>query len=190
MQEISRKDLAIIYKSNICDGWRKKIADTLIEQVDAKVIEVSDAVIKAAYSEASTEQKKLIEKYFEIRTEKKIIDKIKDLDDIFEFNDVDETILPFKSPKNAQQKYLNACALIPLIVNAYNEGEELNWNNGSSKYLPYYKKTSLGWVFCSYDVWYSTSDGSASHHYKSLELLLDAVKKFDGIYVDFFSYKG
>ena len=186
-QEISRKDLAAIYKSNICDSWKKKIADAIMDCSDCKTIEVSNDVIKAAYSEANTEQKKLIEKFFEIHTE---IDKIKNIDDVYKLNGVKSDILPFKNPKNPYQKYLNSCALIPLIVNAYNENQELNWSDGSSKYLPYYKKVWSGWVFDFCDHWFSASFGSASHHYRYSDHVNDAVIKFNDVYVSYFSYKG
>jgi hypothetical protein len=190
-QEISRKDLAAIYKSEICKGWKEKVAEVLIEQVDSKTIEVSNELINSAYKEANDGQKKLISKYFDIVIPKKITDRIQTLDDIYKLNNVDDSILPFKKANNDYQRYLNACALIPLIVKAYNEGKELDWPNNSSKYLPYYKYVSgQGWVYDYCYGWDSCSYGSSSHHYNNLDNLYDGTKKFNQVYVDFFSYKG
>ena len=148
-QTISKKDLAIIY-SKVCDSWKKKIADTLIEQIDSKSIEVSSSVLKEAYSQADISQKSLLEKYFTFESEKKISDQVKTLGDLYKYLDIEEKdVLVFRKPKNDFEKYINACAIIPKITTVYNEVEKLDWTNSSSKYFQYYKMVCQSWA-CDY----------------------------------------
>lgn len=189
-QQIKRKDLAKIYKE-VCISWQKIIADLLVEQVDSDIIEVSNELITKAYNEADSDKKKLVNKYFDIIVVKKITDRINDLGDVFKLLSKNEDdFFIFKNPKSKFEKYINACALIPEIVRAYNEGEELDWNGPSSKYLPYFRKVGSYWVFHRCSDWGSGADGPAGHHYKNPTILNDACKKFEKIYSDYYSYTG
>ena len=159
-----------------------------------KTLKLEESTAKRLYKNADKEFRVVLEESFgkEFFSEK-ITDKIQDLSDIFNYLGVDESdvyIFP-KNTKDKFQRYINACAIIPKIVEVYNEKEELDWSNTSIyKYLPYYKKVGSGWVFSGRDSWGSFTYGSAAHHFKRLELLQDACKKFDQVYVDFYSYKG
>lgn len=159
-----------------------------------KTLKISEEKALELYKTASNEFKQLLEENFgkDFFKPKSIIDRIQNLDDVFEIlgEDIDE--LPLISrPKNAFEKYLNSCILIPFIVKAYNEGVELDWNNTNVyKYLPYYRKAGLGWSFVYYSSWGSCATGSFSHHYKVSNLCVDACEKFNQIYTDFYSFKG
>lgn len=190
IQKIPRKALLEIYKA-VCDGWKTKIANELAEQV-SKDIEIDNKIIEEAYNAANVDQVKLLNKYFKRIKPKFIIDEINTLKDIYKLTkSKEEDIIIFNKPKNAFERYINACSIIPKIVEAYNEGEILDWTNNQYKYLPYFKKlTSGGWVYGHFFVWYSYSDGSASHHYKNSNNLIDGCNKFKNIYNDYYSYKG
>lgn len=64
-QTISRCDLSAIYPL-VCDGWKKKIAEHLVEQCNTDTIVVSNDLIKQAYAAADNDQKKLLQKHFDI----------------------------------------------------------------------------------------------------------------------------
>ncbi len=184
-QQIKRKDLAKIY-SKVCDTWKKKIADLMIDQIDSDNIEVSNDLIKEAYKLADSTQKDLIEKYFDIISAKTIMQRINNLEDIYKELEIDEEdVLVYKNPKTKFEKYINACAIIPRIVEVYNEGEEIDWKNTNQyKYTPY-KYFSCGhWLVSSHD-WYYYYCCSGGFYYKSKELSDDAVKKFRKIYDDY-----
>lgn len=120
-----------------------------------------------------------------------ICDRIQDLDTLFETLDMDIDFPYSKNTKDSFEKYINSCYLIPLITKAYNESIKLDWDNSNQyKYLPYYKKVSSGWVFDCYNFWYACSGGSASHHFTTNSNCIDACKKFDKYYKDYFSYNG
>ncbi len=123
-----------------------------------------------------------------------IIDRIHDMDDIADELDIninDYILFKDEGYLNSYQRYMNACSLIPKIVRAYNEQEDLDWDNTNIyKYLPYYKKDGSGWVFRDSLSWCRATYGSVAHHYKSRELSEDGCSKFNNIYVDYFSYKG
>lgn len=128
-----------------------------------------------------------------INSPESITDRIQSLEDVFEVlrEDINDYLLFPINTKNKRYRYLNACSLIPKIVEAYNEETVLDWSNDSIyKYLPYYQYSSgSGWSFAYGNHWFSCSNGSTCHHYKSSDLLKDACKKFNNIYIDYFSYQ-
>jgi len=128
-----------------------------------------------------------------INSPEDIIDRIQTLEDVFDVleEDINDYIIFPLNTKNKRERYLNACSLIPKIVQAYNEKTILDWNNSSIyKYIPYYKFSSgSGWSFHCGSGWTSSSRGSACQHFKADNLLQDACKKFNHIYIDYFSYQ-
>lgn len=158
-----------------------------------KTLKLDDKDAIALYKTADPAMKTLLEKNWgkDFFT-KKITDKIDNIYDVCEILGIEyDNVIIFRKPNNTFEKYINACALIPKIVEAYNEGTILDWTNTSIyKYLPYFKKTGSGWSFLSYFFWASSSAGSASHHFKDPEHLKDAVRKFEHIYIDYYSYNG
>ena len=158
-----------------------------------KTLKIDEGQALKLYKTASNEFKQVLEDTFgKDYFNQKITDKIQDLDDLFEYSGEDKLdVVIFKFPNNAFQKYINACAIIPRITQVYNEGEKLDWSNHSqSKYLPYYKKVGRPWVGTGFSGWGTCASCSVSHYFKSSELCLDAVKKFNDVYLDFYSYQG
>lgn len=158
-----------------------------------KTLKLDDKSALKIYKTADKELKEILENSFgkEFFLQN-IKDRIKDLSDICNILEVsEEEIIIFKKPSSDFERYINACSIIPRIVEVYNEGTILDWSNSNQyKYLPYYKKVSGCGVFDSYYIWTYDSNGSAAHHYKSSDLLQDACKKFDKYYKDFFSFNG
>ena len=156
-----------------------------------KTLKLDEKQAKKLYKTASKEFKQILNDTFgEAFFSESIIDRIQDLDDIFSDLGLEEKdVLIFQKPKNKFEKYINACAIIPKIVEVYNEEWEPNWNSSSEyKYLPYFKKVGLGWSFFSCYTWGADySAGPSGHHYKTLELGKDACTKFNEIYNDFYN---
>lgn len=78
-QKINRKDLAKIY-DQVCEGWQKKITSLVLFQSGEK-IEVDNSLVNQAFNEANADQKKLLEKYFDVKSSN-IIDRIKSWSDV------------------------------------------------------------------------------------------------------------
>ena len=118
-----------------------------------------------------------------------VINRINSLSDVFTETNSSNDILIFKSPQNAFEKYINACILIPKIVQAYNEGWEPNWKNSNeNKYFPRFYRKGLVWSVDNYDLWAAYSCLPGSHYYKNSDILMNACKKFENIYNDWLNY--
>lgn len=159
-----------------------------------KIIKLSLKEAQKLYKDADSTFKQFLETNFskkELTSD--ITDKIQSLEDICELLGIDEDEL-YVYPKNTEDKfkrYINACSIIPKIVKAYNEGEKVDFKNPNTyKYLPYYKLTGSGWVSDTYGNWSSTVDGSVSHFYTKSNNCIDACKKFNDIYIDYYSFNG
>lgn len=186
-QTISRKNLAILYKS-VCSGWQAKINDVLKEQQFNDEIDAPEELILQAYKEADDKQKKLLEKYFNINLPKSISSRIKSFDDILDILGLEEEdVLPWKNPKNKNKKSQNALAKIQCITEVYNEGTILDWANHSQyKWAPYFRKGSPGgWAFDYVCSWTDLAHLPSGCYYKSREGAEDAIKKFMDIYIDY-----
>lgn len=185
-QQISRKDLYAIYKSDICAGWKDRVVAELAEQ-SGDTIDVSNDDIKKAYSEANTSQKKLLEKYFDIKSANSIMKGIKTFDDVLKAlgRTLDE-VLPWKFPKNKAQISQNAIAKIQCITELYNDGTELDWRNSNqSKYYPWFQKNAHGrWVLDGVHCNDSAARLGFGSYFKSRELAQDAVDKFTDIWIE------
>lgn len=187
-QSIKRSDLKKIYDSiNESCTWRKRIQDTILWSDDSK-IEVEDKDIVQGYNEANSDQKKLIEKHFKINTPKKIIDRVKNFDDILDIAGLTlEEVIPWKNTKTKKQESQNAFAKLQLIEEVLLEGYKFDWNNSSEyKYFPYFtfKARGEGLVYCSYH--YSGSpDFAVAAYYKTSDLAEWAGKTFIKEYEEF-----
>lgn len=158
-----------------------------------KTLKISESKALELYKTGSQELKTILEESFgKGFFNQKITDKIKDLQDIYNHLGIDEEdVLIIKNPKNAFEKYINACAIIPKITEVYNEGTELDWNNTNQyKYLPYFKKAGSGWSYYCCITWSYNSGSARALHYKSSELAMDAGNKFIKVYSDYLNYKG
>jgi len=147
-QKITRKDLQAIYKSSdICEKWKKEIADLVIFS-EEKEIEVDNELINKAYSEANSTQKKLVEKYF------KIVDN-----DIFSVTTIKEVCKRLEEKELTIKDFSNFGDLalkmltfhqIKLLEKFFNQGWTADFNNSNQyKWYPYFEKVSGGYRFCS-----------------------------------------
>ena len=148
-QTVKRKDLLEIY-NNVCQSWKEEITKLVLSQTTDD-IEVGDEIIKRAYSEADSTQKKMLNKYFKIK-EGINLKNIKSFDDILKLANLkEENILIFKNPSNKNEVKINAYNKLLLIVTVLNEGWEPDFSNHSqSKYYPYFMAGSGGLVYSGY----------------------------------------
>lgn len=116
-----------------------------------------------------------------------ICELINDLDDVFEIldEDINDYLLFPLNTKNIRERYLNACSLIPKIVECYNQGEELNWKNSNVyKYYPY-KYSSGGSWSVSFFADCTALCSSGLFYYKLERLAKDGYNKFKKYYEDY-----
>lgn len=161
---------------------------------ETKIIKLSLKEAKELYKNADSTFKQFLETNFSKRElSSDIRDVINSLEDVCELLGIDENEL-YIYPKNTKDKfkrYINACSIIPKIVSAYNENMVPDFTNDNIyKYLPYYKQVRSDWVCSGYDRWAFGVSGSVSHHYTKSENCIDACKKFNDIYIDYFSFNG
>ncbi len=151
------------------------------------VIEEKEA--KTLYKTASKEFKTVLENTFgkEYFLED-ITTKIKNFNDILKISGKTlKEILPYKTPKNKQQRSLNALVKIQLITEVLNQETILDFlNTNQYKYLPWFKKVvGSGWVVHSYHSYSVASDAGFGTFYKSEKLALFAGNTFLDIYKDY-----
>src|SRR6187402_1946169 len=183
-QWIKKSDLKIIY-GVICKGWQEKLQEILLWS-EGKEVEISEEMLQDGYKAADASQKKLIEKYFTISTPKKLMDKIKNFQDVLDLAGVEEEdILPYKKATTRNQKRLNALAKIQLVEEVLNEGWVADFSNSDYKYYPYFeKKAGSGWV-CNCYVNLSSFSIAVAIYFKTSELATFAGKTFIKEYQEF-----
>lgn len=142
-QNISRKNLQIIFKtSGICEKWQKEITNLALFQ-EGKEIEVEEELIQKAYSEANSEQKGLLNKYFKIENEelfsittyKEVCKRLKikelTIKDFVQFEEDALKMFCFHRIKNLER--------------LFNGTWKANWKDKSQyKYYPYFEVNSSG----------------------------------------------
>jgi len=155
-----------------------------------KTIKIEENTAKKLYKTASDELRVILEENFgKDFFSTKITDRIKTWDDVCEELDIDDTILPYKCPKNKQQISANAFIKIQYISQVLNEGWEPNFKNTNEyKYYPYFQYKSShggGFVFyCSYDHYVCGGLGFG-FYYKTRELSDYAGNQFLEIYKEY-----
>lgn len=184
-QKIKRKDLKIIY-SQVCPNWQKIIAEiTMFEE--GSEIEVENSLILKAYNKADVEQKKLVTKYFEVKSDK-VEDRIKTLKDVYKELSLNrEDIIPYKSPKNKLQKAANSFIDISHISLALNQDTTFPDfdNRNQYKYYPWFEKKSSGWVVIYCAAYGYDAAGGFGSYFKTSELALYAGNQFLEVYNDY-----
>jgi len=156
-----------------------------------QTIKLSDANAKLMYPTALPEIQKMLEDSFgRDFFSTKVEDKIKSFEDCCTENGVDpDDIIPFKEPKNGDEKCINAFAKLIQINRAFNQGKKKNWKNpGQYKYYPWWKMDGSSGSGLSFDGYaYGRSHTSVA----SRLLLLDSshvehlVNLFPDIYEDY-----
>ncbi len=183
-QKINRKNLHTLYESvKNCSTWKNKIDQILTEQKFNNEIEVEDSVINDAYSQADTNQKKLLKQYFTLP--ESIIDTINGIDDIYTILKI-ERILPYPKPSSKFERHLNACYDIPHITKAYNGNVILDFLNKSQrKYYIWWERTAGGWVLGGVSDCYYCSRLGFGSYFATEEAAKDAAKKFKDVFLDY-----
>lgn len=116
-----------------------------------------------------------------------ITDLIKSWQDILIYLYETEDFLPFKSPNNAEERCLNALSKIMRITSVYNNGWKPDWNNSKeNKYFPYRYKNSDGVLSMRCSCTLYGHHCPSGVHFRTEELALDAIRKFEDIYNDYF----
>lgn len=115
-----------------------------------------------------------------------VSDRIQVFDDILAITNTDiQDIVAYSNPKNKSQISTNAGEKIKLIVQAYNEGAVLNFEDSNqTKYFPYFEKKGGVWSFRGANLWSATAALGSGFHFDSSEHCEDAAKKFIDIYTE------
>lgn len=185
-QTIKREHLAEIYDV-VCQDWKNEITKLVLFQ-SGNEISVEEEMLQKAYSQADVTQKALLEKYFNINTPKKLMDKIKNFDDILNIaGKTLEEVIPYKNPKTKTQKSINAYAKLQLVQDVLNEGFVFDFKNSNQyKYFPYFKHEAQGgWVCYDYGNYGCYSSCAEAAYFKTSELAMFAGKTFLNEYKEF-----
>lgn len=122
------------------------------------ILKTSKDLVTDSYKTGSATDKALLEKLFG-KFLKPVTERINSFEDACQETGKDpDQVRPFKNPVNADQEALNAIAEIWVIIEAANEGKEIDWKNSNQyKYTPYFDMTSEGLVFVTVYDWDSYS---------------------------------
>ena len=105
--------------------------------------------------------------------------------EISSLDDVSNALI-FKDPKNKFERYINACSVIPKIVQIYNEGDVPDWSDTNQyKYVPCRYLSGGVWLVDS--DWSTYPDSPGSFYFVRKEDSDDALKRFITIYDDFWN---
>lgn len=158
-----------------------------------KTLKIDEQEALKLYPNASNEMKSIFESTFgkDFFKPKKITDKVYDIDSLCEFLSIDEDSLYIfnRNTKDKHQRFINACNVIPKIVEIYNEGSILDWKNTNQyKYCPYkYFSGSSGVVH--HDDWYYSLNCTTGFYLKSRELSEAIYKNFPEFWEDYWNVK-
>lgn len=183
-QKIKRKNVSEIY-NKVCDGWKLKIASILIEQPDGDTIEVANSILQEAYKVANNDQKKFIEKHFDIGfggTFSKVT-SYSDICKVLGEDEIEESDFKFL-PKDRRKK---ACAQAKFQqVQALSwKDEELDWKNQSQrKYYNYFEITGRGGLGSGFVAYYCDYFFARGAFYKTEEDAKICQKLFKSLYED------
>lgn len=150
-----------------------------------KTLKLSNEKALSLYKNSNQEWKEILEENYgkDFFKPKEITDIVFDIDSLCEYLNIEyNDLVPYPTPKDAFQKYMNSCALIPKIVKVYNEGIILDWSNQNQrKYYPWFKFENGSMVFGrSYD-YYCCFFGSVGF-YKDEKTAKHIGKHFIDIY--------
>ena len=153
-----------------------------------KTLKISETKALELYKTASSEFKRLLEENFgkEFFIPKKITDRIKTLDDVYKYlNKKREKEISYLSPKNKQERSINAFIDIQNISEVLNEGWVPDFKNiNQNKYYPYFEKKAQGWVVASCLSHFAASLGFGCY-FKTSELATFAGRAFLDVYNDY-----
>lgn len=154
-----------------------------------KKLKLSDDKALEIYKTADANLKQILEEtwgkdFFKPKLITDIVHDISSLCAYLKINESELYIFP-KDSVNKHYRYINACNILPKIVEIYNEGKILNWNDSSEyKYLPYlYFSGGSGSV--SFGDWCYRFKAGGSVYYKSELLAKSSYNNFSQIWKDY-----
>lgn len=116
-----------------CADWKKKIKSMTDPFGDTTL---TNTQIEEMFSAASVDQAKVLKKWLK-----------EPGCDINGWEDIGEFTVPYKNPKTAEERCLNAMVKGFAIAKAFNQGKDLTWENRDDyKYLPYKYFHGDSWV--------------------------------------------
>lgn len=157
----------------------------------SKTLKIEDQTARKLYLTADKELKTILEESFgKSFFSLKITDRIGDWNDVLDILGINEDFLPYKNARTKEKKSLNAQAKLFKVAQVYNEGWTPNWTNSSEyKYFPYKYYFGGRWSVTDGD----GDDGvscASGLYFKTRELALDAMTKFESLYNDYLMIEG
>lgn len=151
-----------------------------------KQLQISEQTAKELYKTSTDDFKRVLEESFgkDFFIED-ITQKIKTLKDVYEHLGIKRE-LPYKTPKNKQQKSINAFYDIQNISTVLNEGWISDWSNSNEyKYYNYFEKKVSGLCFYGSHAWCYVACGGFGFYFKTAKLAKYAAETFLDIYIDY-----
>lgn len=154
-------------------------------------IQLSREDLLSLYNAGNAEVKKMLEdKCGSDNLKLKIEDRINSVEDACKENGTTwEEELPFKDPKNDEQKCVNAFASLIQITKAYNQGKKKDWKNSRQyKYLAWWNMNGAsgsGLSFDDTDYDYSSASVASRLHLLEESHVEILSKKFPGVWEDY-----
>lgn len=141
------------------------------------------------YDNADESKKSLLEELFgKSSFELSVMEKIKTIDDILQFQGI--TIEQFEKTSLGLSEDEKSYRLIKMLVEILNQGWIPNWDDVSEyKYFPCFEMSSSGFRFGDYDYWYSGSCVGSRLCFKSRELAEYAGTQFIELYKNYMIIK-
>lgn len=158
-----------------------------------KKLQIDEKEALKLYPKASDEMKSIFESTFgkDFFKPKNIWEIVNDEDSLAEYLNIEtEDLFVFKeNTKNKEERYLNACRILPKIARVYNEETILNWNNASEEKWFCYKDFCLGrGGVVEFDLWFYNRLCPAGFYYKNQNLNKKAYENFKIYFEDYLNY--
>ncbi len=145
----------------------------------------SNAIV--AFRKGTDSEKELLKNLFGADAFLKCIpieERINNMSDVYRETGEDmNTYIPASLPEHVKS-YMEA----ELIIRAYNDGWIPDYTDGKSKYYPWMKYASSGFVFNFYCDFDSRTNVSARLCFKKLDIMKIALSKFPNEFSIFFQY--
>lgn len=157
-----------------------------------KRLQIDEKEALKLYKDASKEFKTILENTFgKEYFDQNITDKVYNIETLCEYLDIDKDelfIFP-ENTKNKHQRMINACNILPKVVEVYNEGVILDWNDTNVyKYFPSLYFSGSG-VEVDCFSWCILLDHPGRFYYKSQDLALKSYNNFKSYFEDYWGYK-
>lgn len=172
-----------------CKNWQIKITEMFKDQIFSEYFEFDSSLLDEIKLVCDIKQLAVFNSIFIDYLPKSIVDKVNNIESLAKYlNTSVKELLIYQNPSNNHERYINACNIIPKIVEVYNEGVILNWkNNNQYKYIPYKDFSSGGLVRVF--LWTYSLYFAGGFYFKSKELAQSAYNNFKQYYEDYWNVK-